>query len=87
MAHTLTFDGDFHVLVNDVVVSSPYTLQNGDVITVQVPIASGGYLYYADYMTNGFSTTAELDANTPANLAVSDSDITLTARNGGGSNN
>lgn len=82
MAHTLTFDSYFQVLVNDVVVSSPYTLQNGDVITIQVNSSSGaGYAFYATYG----ETTTELSASNPPNLSVSDSDITLTARNQGGS--
>ena len=81
MAHTLTFDSQFHVLVNDAVVSSPYTLQNGDVILIEVS-SGAGYLFYATYG----NTTTELSASDPPSLSVSDSDITLTAYNQGGGN-
>lgn len=84
MAHTLTFDSHFQVLVNDTAVSSPYTLQNGDVVTIQVPLNSGGYAFYANYVRDNFNITAELSAENPPNLSVNDSDITLTARNNGG---
>ena len=86
MAHTLTFTSEFHVLVNDAVVSSPYTLQNGDVITIQVPVNSGaGYRFSAEYIEGTIgNVSTELLANDPPNLSVSDSDITLTATNPGG---
>lgn len=80
MAHTLTFTSEFHVLVNDTVVSSPYTLQNGDVITIQTADNLGGYWFYATY---GETTVTLNDLDNP-NLSASDSDIELTAYNAGG---
>lgn len=82
MAHTLTFTSEFQVLVNGTTaVSSPYTLQDGDVLTIQVSDNLGGYRFFALY---GDGPATDLYADNPPNLSVSDSDIELWAESPGG---
>lgn len=66
MAHTLTYDYAVYCKVNGIPKASPYTLRNGDVITV-VP-------NYIDFAVNGTTYDSSV-ANT---IAISNSDITIT---------
>lgn len=68
MAHTLTFTTDGTVMVNGVEITSPYTLQNGDVITVE----SG-----RNQTINGTNyDIIEYDSST---ISITDSDITISS--------
>ena len=66
MAYTLTFDDSVYCKVNGVSKSSPYTLSNGDVITVTPN--------YANFVVNNTTYSAST-ANT---IDISNSDITIT---------
>lgn len=66
MAHTLTFDNSVYCKVNGVMKDSPYTLSNGDVITVTPN--------YTDFAINGTTYDSSI-ANT---IAISNNDIIIT---------
>ena len=66
MAHTLTFDYSVYCQVNGVAKDSPYTLSNGDVITVTPN--------YESFIVNGTTYDSSV-ANT---ISISNSDITIT---------
>lgn len=66
MAHTLTFDYSVYCKVNGVMKDSPYTLSNGDVITL-IP-------NYTDFAVNETVYSSSV-ANT---IAISNSDINIT---------
>ena len=69
MAHTLTFDYSVYCQVNGVAKDSPYTLSNGDVITITPN--------YTDFVVNGTIYNSSV-ANT---IAISNSDINITINN------
>lgn len=66
MAYTLTFDNSVYCKVNGVSKDSPYTLSNGDVITVAPN--------YGNFVVNNTTYSAST-ANT---IDISNSDITIT---------
>lgn len=66
MAYTLTFDNSAYCKVNSLNVNSPYTLSNGDVITVTPN--------YGNFVVNN-TTYSTSTANT---IDISNSDITIT---------
>ena len=73
MAHTLTWSGG-SVTVNGNIVTSPYTLQNGDVIVFSWSVDKQAFV-------NG------LHCNNGVTLDLSDTDIELlTSSSGGGAN-
>lgn len=80
MVHTLTFSGFDSVTVNGNAVTSPYTLQNGDVIVATSPLGTvwdsggpNGDLYTSYSLTcNGESYSSSID------LSITNSDIDIS---------